>query len=92
MDQAKFDFLNIIFIGGHFPVGSDSFLNFIITFQVLQLEKYAVFLWMPSVNKANSHHTLSALISSGVEIEGLWYLTAGVPAHTSPVDYNVFNP
>lgn len=46
---------------------------------------------LPSVNKASTSRTLSTLGSSGVEIEGLCYSTAGVPAHMSPVDYNLFN-
>lgn len=44
---------------------------------------------------SHSVHTrgfLSTLISSGVEIEGSCYSTAGVPAHESPTDYNVSNP
>lgn len=40
-----------------------------------------------------AHSWLSLnLISSGVEFEGLCYLSAGVPAHKSPAGYNVSNP
>lgn len=59
---------------------------------------YPFFFLIPSLRffpESHSVHTrgfLSTLISSGVEIEGLCYSTAGVPAPKSPADYNVSNP
>lgn len=82
-------------MSGYLLVGSDSFWKPfalpIIHFKMLSLEN-AAFLSLPSVNRASRRLTLSTLRSSGVEIEGLCFSTAGVPAHMSPVDYNVFNP
>lgn len=48
--------------------------------------------FFPESDSVHTRGFLSTLISSGVEIEGLCYLTAGVPAPKSPADYNVSNP